>query len=71
MPNLTAVKDAVLVATSVAVLCPHCDEPMAAPHNFSEMWTGEDFSKAAKIMECFYCHEKVRIHSGRRRIRFS
>lgn len=53
-------KNAAFVATSIAVLCPHCGAEQPSPDNGSDMWTPNQIL-SEKRRECVSCDEPFAI----------
>ena len=53
---LSGARKALLIAESVAVLCPHCSEPQPDGTG-SELWTPESFIHTTAKRACVSCDE--------------
>lgn len=60
MSKKVHLRNAQYVATSIAVLCPHCGAEQPSPDNGSDMWSPEQL-QPEKRRECVSCDEPFAI----------
>lgn len=52
---------AVLICSTLAVLCPHCSAEQPDPETGSDLWTPEQVAKNQGIRSCVSCDEEFDI----------
>lgn len=63
---MAAMKPALLVAETLAILCPHCNEPQPAPDNGSDAWMPAQVKAAEGKRTCVSCDEPFRLSAQSR-----
>lgn len=61
------VKDALIIATALAVLCPHCGAEQPDPEAGSDIWEPRQLERLnGSKRKCVSCDEPIRVHFCRR-----
>jgi predicted RNA-binding Zn-ribbon protein involved in translation (DUF1610 family) len=60
-------RNAIIVAASVEVQCPHCGEPQPSPDNGSHVWmTSQVAALSGQVKTCVSCDETFTVQAQSR-----